>query len=63
MKTKVHPCTFGAVVCGLGEQTLAVIGSFEPPLDASTEPNIVFTLRGRDGETAVLIHGQVRVRV
>lgn len=44
---------------GLGEQTLAVVGAFEPPLDAPTESDIVFALRGRDGETALLLHGQV----
>lgn len=59
----MRPCTFGAVVGGLGEQALAVIGAFEPPLDASAEPDVVFALRGRDGETALLVHGQVRVRV
>lgn len=59
----MRPCTFGAVVGGLGEETLAVIGAFEPPLDASAEPDVVFALRGRDGETALLVHGQVRVRV
>lgn len=55
--------TFGAVVGGLSEQTLAVIGTFESPLDAPTESNVVLTLRGRDGETALLLHGQVWVRV
>lgn len=53
--------TFGAVVGGLGEQTLAVIGAFESPLDAPTEPDVVLALRGRDGETALLLHGKVRV--
>lgn len=53
--------TFGAVVGGLGEQALAVIGAFEAPLDSSAEPDVVFALRGRDGETALLVHGQVRV--
>lgn len=51
--------TFGAIVCGLSEQTLAVIGAFESPLDAPTESDVVLTLRGRDGETALLLHGQV----
>lgn len=44
---------------GFGEQTLAVIGAFESALDSSTEPDVVLALRGRDGETALLLHGQV----
>lgn len=46
---------------GLSEQTLAVVGALEPPLDAPTKSDIVFTLRGWDGETALLLHGQVWV--
>lgn len=56
-------CTFGAVVGGLGEETLAVIGAFEPPLYATAEPDVVLALRGRDGEAALLVHGQVGVGV
>lgn len=55
--------TFGAILGGLGEQPLAVVGALESPLDAPTEPHVVLALRGRDGEAAFLLHGQVRVRV
>lgn len=41
--------TFGAIVGGLGEQTLTVIRTFESPLDTSTESDVVLALRGRDG--------------
>lgn len=44
---------------GFGEQALAVIGAFESPLDAPTESDVVLALRGRDGETALLLHGEV----
>lgn len=46
---------------GLGEQTLAVIGALESPLDAPAESDVVLTLGGRDGETALLLHGEVGV--
>ena len=55
--------TFGAIVGGLGEQTLAVIGAFESSLYSPTETDIVLALGGRDGETALLLHGEVWVRV
>lgn len=55
--------TFGTIVGGLSEKSLAVIRAFEAPLDASTEANIVLTLRGRNGETALLLHGEVWVWV
>lgn len=48
---------------GLCKQTLAVIGSFKSSLDASTETDVVLALRGWDRETALLLHGEVRVRV
>lgn len=51
--------TFGAVVGGLGEQALAVIRAFKSPLNAPTESDVVLTLRRRDGETALLLHGEV----
>lgn len=51
--------TFGAILGGLSEQPLAVVGPLKSPLDAPTESNVVLALRGRDGETALLLHGQV----
>lgn len=67
-KLKITKCrvlyfTFCAVVGGFGEQALAVIGAFEAPLDAAAETDVVLALRRRDGEAALLLHGEVRVRV
>lgn len=47
--------TFGAILDRFGEQPLAVIGAFEAALDASTETHVVLALRGRDGQTALLL--------
>ena len=55
--------TFGAVLGGLCEQSLSVIGAFKATLNASAETHVVLTLGRRDGETTLLVKGEVRVRV
>lgn len=49
--------TFSAILGGLSEQPFAVVGALKSPLDPPAESNIVLALRGRDGETALLLHG------
>ena len=51
--------TFGAVVGGLREQPLALIGPFEAALDTPPETDVVLALGGGDGETTLLLHGEV----
>lgn len=52
-----HSFTFGAILGGLSEQPLALVGALKSPLDAPTESNVVLALRGRDGKTALVLHG------
>lgn len=59
-----HPwCQRGPITFGVGKEPLALGCPAEWTLETAPRPAIVLTFRGWDGQTSLLLQGQVTVRV